>query len=278
MIGRRFADRAYGYSALIGRGRGATRPVEKEGLMQPTILNAKPRYRPATLVEPPGFGYVLLSADVEPPSGPRPFPGKSATKTAMLGRLKAAAADLARLDAVQRATVYRSVLAPPPGGFARKAEHPARFDVMVLVETTSPDEITGVEASEPYTQLRKELDTEASRVDVMRARCVKCVADVDKARPGLFLFNYFVADDVDVALELWDHLAGWFMTETGIDNSTLLRPTGESEYAFVNHARWDSGVPRLALRMFSKPSFRSFVQANLNENRTGSMPVLCRLA
>jgi hypothetical protein len=246
--------------------------------MDPTIVNAKPRYRPATLVEPPGFGYLLLSADVEPPTGLRPFPGTSAAKTALLGRLKNAAAELARLDAVERATVYRTVLAPPPAGYARTVEGPARFDVQVLAEITSPDEIAGVEATEAYTQLRKELDTEASRVDVMRARCVKCIADVDKSRPGLFLFNYFVADDADVALKLWDHLTGWFMTETGIDNSTVLQPTERSQYAFVNHARWDHGVPRLWLRMFTKPSFWSFVQKNMNENRTGSMPTLCRLA
>ncbi len=246
--------------------------------MEPTIVNAKPRYRPATLVEPPGFGYLLLSADVEPLTGRRPFPGTSARKTALLGRLTSAAADLAELDAVERATVYRTVLAPPPSGYARTAEHPARFDVHVLVETASPDQLTALEASEPYAQLRKELDTEASRVDTMQARCVKCVADVDKTRPGLFLFNYFVAEDADMALNLWDHLTGWFMTETGIDNSTVLQPTERSQYAFVNHARWDHGVPRLWLRMFTKPSFWSFVQKNMNENRTGSMPTLCRLA
>jgi hypothetical protein len=246
--------------------------------MDPTIVRAKPRYRPARLVEPPGLGYLLLSADVEPPTGPRPFPGSSATKTALLGRLTAAAADLAQVDAVERTTVYRTVLAPPVAGYARTAERPARFDVHVLTETTSPDRIAGVEASEAYVQLRKELDTEASRVEVMRARCVKCIADVDKSRPGLFLFNYFVAEDADVALELWDHLTGWFMTETGLDNSTVLQPTEPSTYAFVNHARWDHGVPRLWLRMFTKPSFWSFVQKNMNENRTGSMPTLCRLA
>jgi len=80
------------------------------------------------------------------------------------------------------------------------------------------------------------------------------------------------------ALKLWDHLTGWFMTETGIDNSTVLQPTDRSQYAFVNHARWDHGVPRLWLRMFTKPSFWSFVQKNMNENRTGSMPTLCGLA
>jgi hypothetical protein len=246
--------------------------------MDPTVVNAKPKFRPPTLVDPPGLGYLLLSAEVESPTGPRPFPGSSDAKTALLGRLKSAAADLAQLDAVERATVYRTVLAPTATGYARNAEHPARYDVIVLVETTSPGELDGLQAGDAYAQVRKELDAEANRVDAMPARCVKSIADVDKTRPGLFLFNYFVADDVDVALKLWDHLAGWFMTETGIDNSTLLRPTGESDYAFVNHARWDYGVPGLALRMFTKPSFRSFVQANMNANRTGSMPILCRLA
>jgi hypothetical protein len=246
--------------------------------MDPTIVNAKPRYRPATLVDPPGFGYLLLSADVEPPTGSRPFPGSSDARTALLGRLKSAASELAQVDAVERATVYRTVLAPPPAGYARNVEHPARYDAVVLVETTSPDELDGVQANDAYTQLRKELDSAAARVDTMPATCVKCIADVDKSRPGLFLFNYFVADDVDAALKLWDHLAGWFMTETAIDNSTLLQATGDSDYAFVNHARWDFGVPGLALRMFTKPSFRSFVQANMNANRVGSMPILCRLA
>ena len=227
--------------------------------MDPTIVNAKPRYRPPTLVDPPGFGYLLLSADVEPPTGNRPFPGSSDARTALLGRLKSAAAELTQVDAVERATVYRTVLAPPPAGYARNVEQPARYDVIVLVEATSPGELDGVQANDAYTQLRKELDSAATRVDTMPATCVKCIADVDKSRPGLFLFNYFVADDA-------------------IDNSTLLEPTGDGEYAFVNHARWDFGVPGLALRMFTKPSFRSFVQANLNENRVGSMPILCRLA
>ncbi|MGH2395367.1 MAG: hypothetical protein ACRDGH_18085 [Candidatus Limnocylindria bacterium] len=246
--------------------------------MDPTIVNAQPRYRPPMLIDPPGFGYLLLSADVEPPSGPRPFPGSSDARTALLGRLKSAAADLAQIDAVERATVYRTVLAPPPAGYARDVEQPARYDVIVLVEATSPGELDGVQAKDAYTQLRKELDSAATRVDTLPAKCVKCIADVDKSRPGLFLFNYFVAEDADVALKLWDHLTGWFMTEIGIDNSTVLQPTDRSQYAFVNHARWDYGVPRLWLRMFTKPSFWSFVQKNMNENRTGSMPTLCRLA
>jgi hypothetical protein len=94
----------------------------------------------------------------------------------------------------------------------------------------------------------------------------------------LFLFNYFVAEDTEVALELWDYLAGWYSVETGLDNSTLLEPIDKTDYAFVNHARWDYGAPRFAFHQFSKPSFRSYVLANLETNKTGSMPILYRLA
>ena len=37
-------------------------------------------------------------------------------------------------------------------------------------------------------------------------------------------------------------------------------------------------VPRLLLQQLTKPGFRSYVQANLMVNRTGSMPLLYHLA
>src|SRR4029450_3894604 len=153
--------------------------------MDPTIVNAQPKYRPPMLVDPPGFGYLLLSADVEPPTGNRPFPGSSEAKTALLGRLKSAAAELGQVDGVERATVYRTALPPPPAGSARNADHPARYDVMVLVETTSPGDLDGVQADDAYGRLRKELDSAASRVDAMAGPCVKGIAGGGQGRPGV---------------------------------------------------------------------------------------------
>ena len=98
-------------------------------------------------------------------------------------------------------------------------------------------------------------------------------------RQGLLLFNYFVGADSEVSYELWDHLAGWFTAETGLDNSVLLEPlSGESDYLFVNHARWDLTPAALAVRQFTKPSFYRYVLANLRANRTGAMPLLYHLA
>lgn len=99
-----------------------------------------------------------------------------------------------------------------------------------------------------------------------------------RACAGLFLFNFFAAEDPRVALDLWEHLAAWYAVETGMDNSTLLGPVGPGDYVFVNHARWDMSLPRFAARQFGKRTFYSYVLANLHANGTASMPILYRLA
>ena len=42
------------------------------------------------------------------------------------------------------------------------------------------------------------------------ARNVRRVGDVDKTRPGLFLFNYFAGDDPALAVEVCDYPASWY--------------------------------------------------------------------
>jgi hypothetical protein len=83
---------------------------------------------------------------------------------------------------------------------------------------------------------------------------VRRVGDVDKSRPGLFLFNHFAGDDPGLAVELWDYLAGWYEAETGLDNSTLLGPLEgeESDYLMINHARWDHSLPLFMARQLPK--------------------------
>ncbi len=245
--------------------------------MKLTIVNEQPRYSRPKLIEPPALGYVYMAAAVDPPRR-IPRPGRSARRTALLTRLKSLARQLEDHQEVVKATVYRAIVIPPPSGDARRAARLARFDVAVLVETTSPEAIGEVQATEPYKLLLEAMTDAAEDLYVMTARCIRRIGDVDKTRQGLFLFNHFVAEDPEVALQVWDHLAGWFQVETGLDNSTLLEPIGDADYVFVNHARWDISLPTFMLRQFAKPSFYSYVLANLRANRTGSMPVLYRLA
>lgn len=243
------------------------------------LVNPQPEYGPAPLLDPPPTGYMHVAAVVEPPSGRAPRPGQSVRKTALLAEMKARAEQLERLDTVQKATIYRAIVVPPARGYAQQhAARVARFDVAALIETTSVDALDDVQRADPCQQLLGAVTRVASDQIVMPARCIRYVGPVDKNRQGLFLFNYFVAGDPEVALQLWEHLAGWYMAETELDNSTLLSPLGAADYVFVNHARWEDALPRFVVKQFAKKSFRTYVLANLQANDVGAMPILYRLA
>ena len=242
--------------------------------MELRIVDPSPNYASPQFALPPRWGYLHIGATVAPPVGP-PFVRRDARRAALLARLKSLAEELDRLPAVRSVTVYRAVLVPPSG---RGPGRPARYDVAVLIETSSPDVLDEVRAAEPYRLLMAAITDVTRDVHVMAARCLRSLGEVDRGRPGLFLFNHFTAPDAEVATGLWEHLAGWYVAETGLDNSSLLAPIGEADYVFVNHARWDKGMLRLAAEQFTKKTFRSYVRANLRANHTVAMPVLYRLA
>jgi hypothetical protein len=248
--------------------------------MELKLVNAAAGRGAARLAAPPPFGYLLLSAAIEPPGGAGPpVPSPSRRRRDLLEKLSPLARDLERVEGVERGTVYRSVVVPPPQGYARDyAPRIARYDVVVLVEASSPQLIAAVEGAEPFLRLLDTVRAAADEVHVLRGRCAKSLGDVDKRRRGLFLFNYFVAEDPEVALALWDHLAGWYQHATGLDNSTLLAPLEPDDFVMVNHARWDQRLPTVLLQQFLRPGFRSFVLANLLANRTGAMPILLKRA
>jgi hypothetical protein len=250
------------------------------------IVNPDPKYRAVSLIEPTTLGYVHVAAEVRPRSLPFGARARGRGKSELVGGLKQIARELERLDAVETATIFDALASPPATRFSpylkerEQAIHVARFDVVVLIETASPEVVRDVQGTRPYQDLLELVRNEAKHTHVIAARNAKRVGDVDKTRQGLFLFNYFVADDARVALELWDYLAGWYQVETGLDNSTLLVPLeGErSDYLAINNARTDEGLPRFIARQMSKKTFRTYVQANLEANRVGAMAILYRLA
>jgi hypothetical protein len=257
--------------------------------MELNIVNPDPRYSPVNLIEPTTLGYIHLAAEVSPrPMPPQrlPFVPNGRAREELLSRLKMLATRLEQLESVEKATVFAAVAIPPTSRFnsylKERADsiHIARFNVVVLIETASPEVARQVQQTPEYRALLEALESEARDMHVMVARNAKRIGDVDKTRDGLFLFNYFVADDANVALELWDYLAGWYEAETGLDNSTLLVPLEDegSDYLAINSARWDGGLPRLLFRQLSKKSFRTYMLANLEANRVGAMPILYRLA
>ncbi|HEY7294831.1 MAG TPA: hypothetical protein VH916_07300 [Dehalococcoidia bacterium] len=245
------------------------------------IVNPTPKYAPARLIEPTNSGYLHIAARVHP--RPLPFWPANQEKAALLTRIKRRAQRLQQHDAVREVTVFDAVASPPFGRlpYIRERQdsiHPAQFDAAVLVEADSPAAVREVQQAADYQALLNTLRSDASDLHVLAARNAKRLGDVDHRRKDTFLFNHFVADDAGVMLELWDYLAGWYMAETGLDNSLLLVPLeGErSDYLAVNHASWHEGLLRVMWRQLTRPSFWSYVQANLAANHVGAMPVLYR--
>jgi hypothetical protein len=242
--------------------------------MNMPLLHPAPAFAPPAFLPPPHAGYLHVAGTVAPPTGP-PFVRPDAVRSALLAELSRLAEELERLEVVKDVSVYRAVLVPPA---PRGSRHPARYDVAVLIETSTPDALDDVRAADPYERMLASISDAASEVHVMPARCQRYLGDVDRtSRGGLFLFNHFTADDTERATELWEHLAGWYVAKTGLDNSMLLAPTGTADYVLVNHARFDKGLLRLAAEQFLRPSFHRYVRASLRANSTVAIPVLYRL-
>jgi hypothetical protein len=246
--------------------------------MAPVIVNPAAKFRPPTFLPPPPSGWLYLAASVAPPQGP-PFVRRNARRAAVLAGLTGLVDAVSDVPRVTRVSVFRAVLIPPVG---RGVRTPARFDVAVLVRTESVDDLDAVRTAVPLEQMRQVLHDASATVHEIGARCSRLLGEVEHERRGLYLFNHFTAAsgavDESSATQLWEHLAGWYVAETGLRNSTLLAPVEPDDYLFVNHASWRTGPLRLALAQFRKQSFRSYVRANLAANRVVAMPVLYRLA
>lgn len=228
---------------------------------------------PAT---PSGYIHFAIEVDRRPP-----FLWASRRKRAILEDCRRFSANMAEHPDVVRATVFRAALIPPGRGrfLKRRAGRVdiARFDVAVLIETRDLDAAQRILRDESAQRFEAGLRASANRVHTITAVNVKRIGPVEHRREGVFLFNYFFADETDRNLAVWEYTAGWFQQQTGLDSSTILLPApgASSQYNVINHCRWDRWRDILPSLLF-KHSFRSYVLANFEANNVAAMPILYR--
>src|SRR5262245_4108438 len=108
--------------------------------MELRIVNENPSYPPVKLIEPTTLGYIHLAAVVQPRK--IPFMPMRHEKAQLLERLKHLAHQLEHLEAIEKVTVFHAIVMAPPSGYVkhhRDAIHLPRYDIVVLVEATSPE-------------------------------------------------------------------------------------------------------------------------------------------
>lgn len=246
------------------------------------IVNQHLNYPRATLIEPNTKGYIHAAFEVDDSLLPICF-SMSRMKRKLLERAKDFAGQLHSREEVTAANVFRAVVRPPLKQpyleSVRDRFHVARYDVALLIETRSPETARSLHAHKDFQDFMTAAETGVRYRHVFVGRNTRRIQEIDKTRPGVFLFNYFYAENARELLPVWEYTAGWFTSETNLDNSTLLMPLeGEpSEYGVINHCRWDS-LPRLMPSLIFKPSMQRYVMENFTANKIAPMPILYRLA
>jgi hypothetical protein len=233
-----------------------------------------------SLIEPTNSGYLLFALEVDhrPPIG---FFLESKKKQKILRNLKTQITNLNDNEIID-ATLFKTILMPPGrGNFLKKRPEVeiAKFDVVLLVEFNSHDAAVKFKESSKWARIEQEYKSDVTKTLTVTGKNVRRIGPVDHSKKGVFLFNYFFADDVNQNLSIWEHTAGWFEYQTGLDNSELILPDNptQNSYKIINHCRWNHLVDIMPSLLF-KPSFRGFVLKNFESNNIAATPILYRLA
>ena len=234
---------------------------------------------PAPLQPPSDAGYLLVAASVERRA---PFLPGGQRKRMLIDSISRQLAELARVKTVTYADLFVARLVAPGTGYEllrRRSIKPARFDLVVLIQTVDPASARDLREHPGYRRLRLALETAALDVYEVAARNIRRIANVEHKRSSVFLFNYFYAEDSALLIPVWEYTAGWFVENTALPDSEVMAPLdGErADYGIINHAswpQWRTFLPQLILR----PSFRRFVLAAFEANGVAAQPILYRLA
>lgn len=245
------------------------------------------------LVPPNPYGYIFLLAETDPASVATdvdrvefvpvaPEHESLSRRRAVLHRTaKPLGSALSALAEVRSVSVFEAILFGPGsldkyerrGGGGRRA----RYDTLILIETTSPATAQALLAGPDLDALMILAKADRAVLKAFPVRNAKKIADVDRTTGGVFLFNFFFADDTEALLNIWDRTAQWWFAEGGMHNSELMLPlqAQDTEYALINNARWDDATA--AANAFRNPDYWDFVLANIEANQATAMPSLYRL-
>lgn len=246
-----------------------------------TIVNPELSFKKVSLKPPSKHHYLLLAAEVDATFSPF-FLRTSNKKKKLLAYCKSKCEKIKQQTGIEDVAVFKAKLIPPGKGKLLRERHHvpiAKFDVVVLIEINDILTVSDIESNKYLNEIKEQLEKIAKKTFFSVATNERRIDSVDHNIQGVFLFNFFYADQLEQNLGIWEYTAGWFQQETGLDNSTLLLPDkqNKSQYSVINHCRWDKMSDVLPSLLFKK-SFREFVLDNFYSNKVAAVPILYQLA
>lgn len=247
-----------------------------------SVVNPHLKFRKVSLAKASDHHFILLAAEIDYPLLPI-YLTESSKKKRLLQYCKEACLALEQLTGIEKAVVFKArLISPGRGELLKKRKeqvHIAKFDLVILVELSDASMLDTIKSNGVYQKLARKITKNAHFIRFLSASNIKSIGLVNTRRQGVFLFNFFFADNRDQNLAAWEYTAGWFQQETGLDNSTLLLPDEpeKSQYTIINYCRWDKLSDILPSLLF-KRTFKTYVLANFFENNVAPMPILYKLA
>lgn len=245
------------------------------------IVNSHLNYDNVSLIEPSTHFHIHIAVEIDTPLTPL-YLLESALKKKVIKKCKQFCNQISNHNQVVEANAFKARLIPPGHSkFIAKNKDKvriAKFDIAMLIEVYSQEDLQTIQDNLDFLALINFLKENSNQLHQTIGRNVRRIGKVNHFTQGVFLFNYFYAEDVEQNLEVWNYTAGWFEKETALDNSTLLLPLqkNNSDYSVINHCRWDSLSDILPSLIFKK-TFKTYVLDNFYENNVGAMPILYKL-
>lgn len=245
------------------------------------IVNKQLNYDKVSLINPTNSSYIHIAAEIDKKHTPF-FITTSSKKKKLIKECEICCNELNQIKGVIEISLFKATIIPPGMGEYVKENlnkiHLAKFDFVILIEVTSEKICSEIKDHSVYKTMLNEIDKVSSYSQVMTASNIKRIGNVNHKKQGVFLFNYFSAENTEQNLLVWEYTAGWFEKETELDNSTLLFPLNEDKttYSIINHCRWDKYIDILPDLIFKK-TFKKYVLDNFYANHVGAQPILYKV-
>lgn len=220
------------------------------------------KYHEPSFGEPLSSSFVYAAWSIDPLRA-GPFVRSSAVRAQQIDKIRGVALELAQRPAVEGVHVFESSFIPPLPGMPT-------YDVAMVVRART---------SEGAVDIRDDAQLqELNPATVFSATNAARFGDTENPGSGVnILLNHFAGPpDRSAAVDTWRQISRWYVTKTGVDNSTLLRAEENAPYVVVNYARLPGGVIPFMLQQVLRPSFHRYVRTRLKEHRLTSLPLFVR--
>ena len=245
------------------------------------VVSYENNFPKVKLVNPSNSGYLLIALEIDkrPPIG---FFIESRKKKEAIKIAKVFSSKSLKHHFIKESNVFKALIIPPGrGNFLKQRPNAliAKFDLVLLIEFENYEKCKQFSSTLEWADFEKKILSFSKSSITLTGKNIRSIGNVDHTKNGVFLFNYFFADDLKQNLGIWEFTAGWFQYQTNLDNSNLILPDMSKSfpYKIINHCRWDNLFKILPSLLFKK-SFKNFVLKNFELNNVAAMPILYRLA